>query len=73
MKIMIFMATVTILMGCRSIPEPKMLETKNPPGYECKTHGREEVVYKFGTRYLCKSCVDENIGQVELYLPGDSE
>ena len=56
------------LTGCASIQKPKLFETDNPPGHECATHGAIERVYKVGVKYYCKTCVDENIGQVEMII-----
>ena len=57
-----------LICGCSSIQKPKLLETDNPPGYECATHGAIARVYKVGAKYYCKTCVDENIGQVEMII-----
>lgn len=65
-------ATILILLlmaGCSGIPKAKLLETDTPEGYRCKTHGENKRSYKVGLKYLCKICVDENIGQVEMFLP----
>ena len=70
MRYMILILAIT-MAGCTSVPKPKLFETDNPEGYTCKTHGSIERVYKVGVKYYCKPCVDENIGQVEMYMPED--
>jgi hypothetical protein len=69
MKPILMIMLALSLTGCASIRKPKLLETDNPPGHLCKTHGAIARVYKIGVKYYCKTCVDENIEQVEVMLP----